>query len=217
MTSDIFSHGSGLAVSSSYSCGLVHAVEEMLKTNHTDIECGIKAHNLEKLVNPRLGLQDVFGCCVGGFKKIEFEKEKLPKYTFYPTKLFDVYNACLIFTGYTRSSTEVLKGVTVPDIDKFNSLVEEGEQYLLKEDFSSFMKIMNAGWNEKKLTSTTVLSNPYIKELDNKISKMKGCVSHKLCGAGNGGFFLCFFEKDVELPKNGFMLQLTNSGVKRVL
>jgi D-glycero-alpha-D-manno-heptose-7-phosphate kinase len=217
MTSDVFSHGSGLAVSSSYSCGIVYAVEEFLNNSITQIECGINAHKLEKYVNPLLGLQDVFGCCIGGFKKIEFCENKLPNYSFLPTKLFEVFDLYLIFTGHTRSSTEVLKTVNVPQTDIFNQLVTNAEELILKEDFYGFANLISEGWNAKKLTSKNVLQNPDIKELDCLIPKINGYVSHKLCGAGNGGFFLCFVEKGVNVPKNYFKITLANSGVVRIL
>lgn len=217
MTSDVFSHGSGLAVSSSYSCGIVYAVEQFLSKSITQIECGISAHRLEKTINPLLGWQDVFGCCIGGFKKIEFIQNKLPKYSFLPTGLFEVFDMYLVFTGYTRSSTEVLKTVTVPPVDIFNQLVEQGETLIMKEDYYGFADILTEGWIAKKSTSKNVLNNPNIKELDENIPKLKGYVAHKLCGAGNGGFFLCFMEKNVEVPKNYFKICLANTGVERIL
>lgn len=217
LTSDVFSHGSGLAVSSSYSCGIVYAVEEFLHKSITSIECGVNAHKLEKTINPLLGMQDVYGCCIGGFKKMEFTLNSLPKYTFLPVKIFEAFDMYLIFTGYTRNSTEVLKTVTVPTDDIFNQLVEEGEKLLMNEDFYGFAQIITEGWKAKKLSSKNVLKNSNIKDLDEQISNIKGYVSHKLCGAGNGGFFLCFVEKGVEVPTNYFKLNLTNTGVNRIL
>jgi D-glycero-alpha-D-manno-heptose-7-phosphate kinase len=217
MTSDIFSHGSGLAVSSSYACSLTYAINLLKNKNITNIECGIQAHSLEKKINPLLGLQDVFGCCIGGFKKIEFFKGKLPKYTFLPTQIFQEYDAYLYFTGYTRSSTEILKGVKVPDIDTFNPLVDEAEACILNGDYSSFMNIIKYGWEEKKKTSTTVLENPDLKALDKWLSTYDKCSAHKLCGAGNGGFFLAFFKKGTEVPKEFHKIELNTDGVKRLI
>lgn len=217
MTSDIFSHGSGLAVSSSYSCGLVKALAELKNKNITQIECGLNAHNLEKKINPLLGYQDVFGCCVGGFKKIEFKKNCLPKYTFLPTEFFNEFDIYLYYTGYTRSSTEVLKQVVAPETDTFNPLVEQGEQFLMDQQYMNFMEIIKQGWEEKKRTSKSVLQNPKLLELDHSISKLKGCVAHKLCGAGNGGFFLCFFVKGSEVSENFHKIHLTINGVERLI
>lgn len=217
MTSDIFSHGSGLAVSSSYACSLTYAINLLKNKNITNIECGMQAHSLEKKVNPLLGLQDVFGCCVGGFKKIEFIKGKLPKYTFLPTQIFQEYDAYLYFTGYTRSSTEILKGVKVPATDTFNELVDQAETCILNGDYSSFMNIIKYGWEEKKKTSTTVLENPDLKALDKWLSTYDKCSAHKLCGAGNGGFFLAFFKKGTEVPKEFHKIELNTDGVKRLI
>jgi D-glycero-alpha-D-manno-heptose-7-phosphate kinase len=217
MTSDIFSHGSGLAVSSSYSCGLIKAMAELKNKTMTEIECGIEAHNLEKKINPLLGYQDVFGCCVGGFKKIEFEQGSLPKYTFLPTVIFDFFDVCLYYTGYTRSSTEILKNVIAPDTDTFNPLVKQAEIYLLTQQYYQFMDIIKQGWEEKKRTSKSVLENPKLLELDNHISSLDGCVAHKLCGAGNGGFFLAFFETGSDVPQGFHKIKPTVDGVRRLV
>jgi D-glycero-alpha-D-manno-heptose-7-phosphate kinase len=217
MTSDIFSHGSGLAVSSSYSCGLIMAMAEFCGKKLTQIECGIDAHNLEKNINPLLGYQDVFGCCIGGFKKIEFKKNTLPKYTFLPTKIFNYFDCYLYYTGYTRSSTEVLKNVIVPKQDTFNPLVKQAEKYLLNEQYYLFMDMMKEGWEEKKRTSKNVLQNVKILEIDTMLSNMKECVAHKLCGAGNGGFFLCFFEKGTQVSNEFYKINLTADGVTRII
>lgn len=217
MTSDVFSHGSGLAVSSSYSCSLVYAVQEFLNKHVTQFECGLIAHKLEKKINPLLGLQDVFGSCIGGFKQIIFDKNSLPIYKFLPTNFFKCFDMYLIFTGYVRSSTEVLKQVEVPSEDIFNSLVSKAETYILNEDYHSFAKIIDEGWKAKKATSKEVISNPNIQLLDQELSTIPGRVAHKLCGAGNGGFFLCIMEKNASVPSNFYPIYLTNEGVTRIL
>lgn len=218
MTSDVFSHGSGLAVSSSYSCALYKAISLSKNKNISDIECGAKAHFLEKLINPLLGQQDVFGCVIGGFKKIEFTSNGLPKYTFLPTSIFDYYTPYLVYTGITRNSTSVLKTVSVPSEDKFNPLVSESEEMILNGKFDKFMKLMRTGWEEKKKNSKTVLEEPSLKDLDEYLKNYPGCVSHKLCGAGNGGFFLCFFEKYKQpVDSKFFKIELSHTGVERVI
>lgn len=217
MTSDVFSHGSGLAVSSSYACSLVMATDIMMNKNISDIECAIKAHNLEKKINHLLGMQDVFGCCVGGFKKIQFKLNKIPTYSFLPTKIFDHYDAYLKFTGYTRSSTEQLKNVVVPEKDVFNILVSQAETYLLAENYKQFMNMISQGWIEKKKTSKTVLDNSDLIQMDEYITKQYGYVAHKLCGAGNGGFFLVFTEKNTNVPEDYYKLSLSTRGAERLI
>lgn len=218
MTSDVFSHGSGLASSSSYSCGLVKAVSIFQNKQISDIECAIKAHKIEKTINPLLGQQDVFGCCIGGFKKIEFTKTELPKYTFLPIDLFNNYKPYLLFTGLTRNSTEVLKSVNVPTKDVFNPLVNEAEIYILNGNYVKFLKLMTKGWEEKKATSKDVLKEKTLKDMDEFLCSYPNCISHKLCGAGNGGFFLCFFPSE-RPPEDSrfFEVKLHNNGVERIL
>lgn len=218
MTSDVFSHGSGLAVSSSYSCALMKAISLLKEENISDIECAAKAHFLEKLINPLLGQQDIFGCAIGGFKKIEFTSSGLPKYTFLPTSFFDYYSPYLLFTGITRNSTSVLKTVSVPEIDTFNPLVEESEDMIMNGKFDKFLKLIKDGWEEKKKTSKNVVEDATIKEMDDYLSSFKGCVAHKLCGAGNGGFFLCFFEKNCTTINQKFVkVNLSYKGIEQVL
>ena len=218
LTSDVFSHGSGLASSSSYACAISKAVSEFKNDPISDIECGVRSHYLEKIANPLLGQQDVFGCCIGGFKKIEFTESGLPKYTFLPTKFFDYFTPYLLFTGLTRNSTDVLKSVSVPDIDIFNPLVDESEKYILNGSYQKFLSILSKGWEEKKKSSKDVLKDPLVKDMDEYLKTYPNCVSHKLCGAGNGGFFLCFFPSD-RLPTDSrfFKLTLSTTGVQRIV
>ena len=217
LTSDVFCHGSGLAVSSSYATGLSMATSIMNNKYPTDIECGLVAHRMEKTINPLLGMQDVFGCCIGGFKKIEFIKGKLPRYTFLPTDIFEEYDICLLFTGHIRSSTEILKTIRIPDEDTFNPYVDYAENALVKNDFNSFMELMRLGWIEKKNTSKTILENKDLIDMDNWLSSMHDCKAHKLCGAGNGGFFLCFFEKGKVTDQRFHKVSLSTHGVKVVI
>lgn len=218
LTSDIFSHGSGLAVSSSYSCALTYALNEFKNTEISEIECGRQAHDLEKQINPLLGMQDIFGCCVGGFKKIEFVKgEDYPKYTFLPTEIFNHFDMYLYYTGITRSSTEVLKSVVCPEEDVLNPLVGEAEKMILTQNYYGFMDLIRIGWQEKKKMSKGAMTNKLLVELDTWISSLHNCVASKLCGAGNGGFFLVFFEKGTEVPDGFRKISISKSGVRRLI
>jgi D-glycero-alpha-D-manno-heptose-7-phosphate kinase len=218
LTSDVFSHGSGLASSSSYSCAISKAISEFKNEPISDIECAVRSHYMEKIANPLLGQQDVFGCCIGGFKKIEFTQNGLPKYTFLPTQFFTYFTPYLLFTGLTRNSTDILKSISVPDTDVFNPLVEESEQFILNGSYEKFLSTISEGWTQKKKTSKDVLKDQIIQDMDNYLSTYPNCITHKLCGAGNGGFFLCFFPSDKPpLDSKFFKLTLSNTGVQRVI
>ena len=73
--------------------------------------------------------------------------------------------------------------------------------FLKNKDFSSFIHLINESWNLKKNTSSLILQNKKIKNLDNFLSQHKSIVAHKLLGAGNGGFFLIITKKNKILKK----------------
>ena len=53
--------------------------------------------------------------------------------------------------------------------------------------------------------------------LDNELSDNKDIYAHRLCGAGDGGFYLAFTSKTFEPPKNYIKIDIVNEGVKSVL
>ena len=60
---------------------------------------------------------------------------------------------------------------------------------------------MNDSWTQKKNTSNTILKNKWIREMDTELFENKSVFAHKLCGAGNGGFFLTFSKKEkLDIP-----------------
>ena len=117
---------------------------------------------------------------------------------FLPPTLFSVYDCHLIFTGVTRESKTVLEdlsrhvGKAVPLLD----IVDKAYGALLDENFDVVLDLLNLSWEQKKLTSSLIASNSKIQALDSKLSADKRILAHKLCGAGNGGFFLCFTHKN---------------------
>ena len=54
----------------------------------------------------------IHGCCIGGFKKIEFAKNREVKYNFLDTKIFNYFDMHLVFTGLMRNSSNILEDVT---------------------------------------------------------------------------------------------------------
>ena len=51
--------------------------------------------------------------------------------------------------------------------------------------------------------------------MENEISRNKTVIAHKLCGAGNGGFFLVFSEKDkLQIPFNKVKINVDINGVQ---
>ncbi len=216
MTSDAYSQGSGLASSSSYIISLIKCISIFNDLNMTDIEICDLAYKLELKMNPYCGYQDPYGCGIGGFKKIEFEKGGIIKYDFLPTEFFKQYDAHLVFTGVTRNSKNVLQDVT-KNIDKSLPLlktVDDAYGALRGEDYSVFLNLLNRSWQEKKDTSSIITENQTIRDIDNILNKNETVLAHKLCGAGNGGFFLVFSEKDsLTIPYQSVKIDVEPNGV----
>lgn len=212
LTSDVYSHGSGLASSSSYLIALIKAASMITKQDMSEHEICSLALQLEQKLNPHCGYQDPYGCGVGGFKRMEFFSDGIVKQTALPMDMFQNYDAHLIFTGVTRNSREVLSSVT-DNIESAYPLLEitnEAFDAIRNKNFELVFKKMQEGWEQKKKSSVMITENERIKIMDDELNKNSTVISHKLCGAGNGGFFLTFSEKNsLRLPS-----EYSNQNVK---
>ena len=220
MKSDAYSQGSGLASSSSYIISLIKALSMYYKMSLTDIEICELAYKLELEMNPYCGYQDPYGCGIGGFKRIDFERGGIIKYDFLSQDLFKHYDMHLIFTGVTRNSKGVLKSVT-DNIHKCRPLLKTADKAfdtLLKKDYDKFMDLMRQSWKQKKDTTSSITENETIRVIDKILEENQTVVAHKLCGAGNGGFFLTFSKSDtLQVPYDSVKIDVTPQGVTGVI
>ena len=182
----------------------------------TDIEICELALQLEQEMNPYCGYQDPYGCGIGGFKKIDFEKGGIIKYDFLSTDLFKHYDAHLVFTGVTRNSKNVLQDVTA-NIDKSLPLlktVDDAYDALRSKDYPKFLELLNHSWEQKKQTSSLITENQEIQSIDKVLTESEDVIAHKLCGAGNGGFFLVFSEiNTLKIPYESIRIEVESNGV----
>lgn len=219
MISDAYSQGSGLASSSSYIISLIKCISIFNELHLTDIEICELALKLEQKMNPYCGYQDPYGCGIGGFKRIDFEKGGIIKYDFLTTELFKNYDAHLVFSGVTRNSKSVLKDVT-ENIDKSLPLlktVDDAYDILRKKDYLSFLKLLNQSWEQKKATSSLITQNEKIQKIDKVLSDSEDVIAHKLCGAGNGGFFLVFSKPNtLKIPYESIKIDVESNGVSGI-
>lgn len=216
MVSDAYSQGSGLASSSSYIIALIKCISMFNELHLTDIEICELALELEQEMNPYCGYQDPYGCGIGGFKKIDFEKGGIIKYDFLSTELFTHYDAHLVFTGVTRNSKNVLQDVTA-NIDKSLPLlqtVDKAYDALRQKDFPLFLNLLNQSWEQKKETSSLITENEQIQKIDQVLSESNDVLAHKLCGAGNGGFFLVFSKPNtLKISYESIRIEVESNGV----
>ena len=217
LTSDAYSQGSGLASSSSYIISLIKACSIFKGFDMTETDICKLAYELELTFNPYCGYQDPYGCGVGGFKRIEFFDRDTIKYEYLPTDIFSHYDTHLVFTGVTRNSKEILKDVT-SNLEKVFPLLESTDKAYKKlkdRKYDKFLSKLNKAWDQKKLTSTLISENEVIREIDNTLTEDPSVIAHKLCGAGNGGFFLTFSEKNtLTIPNDTVKINVVSEGVR---
>ena len=216
LTSDAYSQGSGLASSSSYTISLIKACCLFLGKSITDNDACKLAFELERIYNPYCGYQDPYGCGVGGFKRITFMGDNSVTYEFLSTDIFDHYDTHLVFTGVTRNSRKILKNVT-DNLHKVKPLLEtcdDAYKMLIDNDYSEFLNLMNHSWIQKKQTSSTIVENKTIRDIDSTLENNDTVYAHKLCGAGNGGFFLTFSKKNsLTIPYKSVKIDVETDGV----
>ena len=217
LTSDAYSQGSGLASSSSYIISLIKACCMFHGIEKTDTQICFLAYILELKINPYCGYQDPYGCGVGGFKRIEFYDINTIRYEYLSTNIFNHYDTHLVFTGVTRNSKKILKDVS-QNLDRVKPLLKitDTAYSLLKEDnYPQVLHQLSKGWCKKKKTSSSVSSNQRIQEMDKVLEDCESVVAHKLCGAGNGGFFLTFSHKrSLSVPYDCVKIKVVTEGVR---
>ena len=216
MTSDAYSQGSGLASSSSYIISLIKALSLYNDIDLTDIEICKLAHELELKMNPYCGYQDPYGCGVGGFKRIDFERGGIIRYDFLSTDIFRHYDMHLVSTGVSRNSKNVLKSVT-DNLEKIKPLLETADKAydaFIHQDYECILRLMRESWMQKKLTTTAIVQNKVIKDMDGVLEDNETVLSHRLVGAGNGGYFLTFSNKDtLKIPYHCVKIYVEPNGV----
>jgi D-glycero-alpha-D-manno-heptose-7-phosphate kinase len=215
LTSDIYSTGSGLAASSSYLQALIKSIFIMRKRNISEFEVCKLAEEIEKKFNPLVGQQDFYGS-MSGFKKIKFSKNDDPEFKFLSTKIFNDMDMHLIYTGVLRKSTTILESLNIDKSLIMLKDVTDLEISIKNCDVKYFNSIMRRSWNNKKETSKYICENQVLLELDKKMICDDRILSHKLCGAGNGGYFLVFTNKNEELDDYPMVkkIEISEMGLK---
>lgn len=217
LTSDIYSAGSGLAASSSYLQALIKAITLMKGTQITEFEVCKLAEKIEKKINPLVGQQDFYGS-MGGLKRINFFKDSDPEIKYLDTRIFKELSCYLMYTGVLRNSTPVLESL---DTTKSFSMLEDVinlEKAINNTDVEQFSYIINESWKTKKSTSKLICENEILQEIDNLLLNDTRILAHKLCGAGNGGYFLIFSHPGVDLTDYPMIRQIgiSETGLKHI-
>jgi len=193
---DVFSEGSGLASSSAYLIACIKAVSVRKGVTLSEIDICNLALEIEKKFNPLTGYQDIYGCGLSDLKRMHFYEEGRVKVQYLKKNMFTFFDMYLVYTGVKRKSTKLLQSLDLKKIDKILPLVDEMEKSINNYDAQGFLDIIKEGWAKKKETSPMITQNVIISDIDDTLRRDKSVLAHRLCGAGNGGYFLVFKKRD---------------------
>ncbi|MBA7490138.1 D-glycero-alpha-D-manno-heptose 7-phosphate kinase [subsurface metagenome] len=203
---DIPSEGSGLGSSSSVTVGLLnlfylYQAKSQSAEKLAEEACQIETDVLKKPI----GKQDQYAAAFGNLNIIRFNPDDTisvePLVVEERIKHALEANLMLIYTGMTRSSTEILsqqrKNIMnrTKVLSEMRDMVDEGREYLLKGHLHDFGRLLDRGWELKKSLANRI-TNPKIEQMYETALKA-GVLGGKVCGAGGGGFLLlnCPFGK----------------------
>jgi D-glycero-alpha-D-manno-heptose-7-phosphate kinase len=204
--------GTGLGSSGSFTCALLKALHTYNKTFIKPDNLAEEACHIELgILGEPVGKQDQYISAFGGLNCFTFCKDnrvitkelKISEETFY--NLED--NLLLFFTGYSRSSSTVLReqdekskqqdSAMIDNLHFVKDLGYKSKKAFEQGDLEEFAKIMNDHWEFKKQRSD-VMSNNRINNWYESALK-NGALGGKLIGAGGGGFLMFYTDNSKKL------------------
>jgi len=206
-TADIPS-GTGMGSSSSFTCGLINLCSHYVGISLPKYEIARLACEIEiDVLNEPIGKQDQYGCAIGGLKFIKFnadESVEIKPIFLQQEKLSELEsNLLLFYTNKTREASSILKEQVVNCIS--NSATRENLKSLYKltlalyndlqsNNIESIGHYLNESWIKKRELASKISNS----ELDFLYQKAidSGASGGKLLGAGGGGFFLFYVDKE---------------------
>lgn len=213
---------SGMGSSSSFTVGFLHALYGLKGETPEKKRLAEEAIHIEQnCIKENVGYQDQVASAIGGFNKIEFNKDGTFVVT--PINLSKVRSESLnkhmmlFFTGFSRTASEVaieqIKNIgnKTKELHKMRDMVDTAIE-ILKGDgdwLGDFGRLLDESWKLKRGLSSKVTTDTidifYKKALD------AGALGGKLLGAGGGGFLLIFAR-----PENQEKIKATLSGLQYV-
>lgn len=200
-TADIPAKGTGLGSSSSYTVGLLNALNHYNGDPKAKVDLAQDACKIEiEMCGEPIGKQDQYAAAFGGFNTFKFMKndqvirvrEEVPQVS---EKML-ISSLMIFYTGQTRKASTVLAqqsknnqiGKNSFILEKMVNLVPEFSRNLRNFDIQNCGEILAENWNLKKLLSADI-SNNQIDEIYNE-AIAGGALGGKLLGAGAGGFMM---------------------------
>lgn len=201
---DIPSRGTGLGSSSTFTVGLLHALNAF-KGRYVSAEClGADACTIEiDFCGEPIGKQDQYAAAFGGFNLIEFLPDDnviVEPVICHPETMAELQrNTLVMYTGITRSASALLKeqsAAVATSEDKHQTLASMVRlAYVLRDELqnnnaAAVGEILHENWMLKK-SVTSGISTPTI-DAWYDAARAAGAVGGKILGAGAGGFLMLY-------------------------
>ena len=233
---DIPGGGTGLGSSSSFSVGLLLALNKYYgnPTNRHPADLAYNAYFLEReLCHHPVGMQDHFAAAYGGFNFFQFNKDGTV--TTIPINLSETnlgmiqHNMMLFWVGKTRNANTILKdqakglrndAMVSNDAIAMKNLAIELNADLQKDYIARVGTFIGLNWQLKKNLALGIAPKEINMIYDRAMEA--GASGGKLCGAGGSGFLLFYapykyhevIEKAVGLRRVPF--KISNEGAQVV-
>ncbi|MCL2182249.1 MAG: kinase [Chitinispirillia bacterium] len=196
---------SGLGTSSSFAVGMLSAFYALTGKHKSNRQLADDAIYLERtLCSETGGVQDQIAAAFGGFNRIEFNENG---YTVNPLIISNARkkelddNLIMFFTGFSRFSADIQADTQKALKDKTKQLLEmkqlvyDAEKILTSSSgLNDFGKLLDYTWKIKRGISTGISTGSIDSIYDTAMKN--GAAGGKLLGAGGGGFFVFYCEKD---------------------
>lgn len=194
---------SGLGSSSSFTVGLVHALDALRGAMSNRSQLARAAIHIEQdLIGENVGSQDQVLAAYGGMNYVEFRTDGAfdvrPVIVSPERKAELSAHLMLCFTGFSRFASDVAKSqldnlvVKQQQIKRMRQMVDEGLNIFVNSSvpIEAFGELLHEAWQNKRSLSNMV-TTPDIDQIY-EAARGAGAIGGKLLGAGGGGFMLLF-------------------------
>jgi D-glycero-alpha-D-manno-heptose-7-phosphate kinase len=205
---DIPSRGTGLGSSSSFTVGLLHALQASDGRAATAEQLARAACRIEiDRCHEPIGRQDQYAAAYGGLNFIEFHPDDTVSVSPINCRRATLRqleeNLLVFYTGISRRASAILKNqqATVAAekakqeaLRKMVQLAHDLRAELQKNNLEAFGEVIHANW-ELKRSLTREISSSRIDDWY-RAARQHGATGGKLLGAGRGGFLMFYAPRD---------------------
>jgi D-glycero-alpha-D-manno-heptose-7-phosphate kinase len=201
---DIPSKGTGLGSSSSFTVGLLHALNAFMGRYVSSEQLGADSCHIEiDLCKEPIGKQDQYAAAFGGFNLIEFNQDDSvvvsPIICRRDTITAIEQNVIVFYTGISRSASDLLarQSEEISQDDEKQKVLQRmvALTYDLRRELHgnhphSFGEILHENWILKKSLDDAISTS----EIDEwyEAALKAGAIGGKILGAGAGGFLMLY-------------------------